>query len=278
MHKMLQHKAYIGIIEWGNIVVSGIHEPLIDRTTFQRVQDIMHGRNATKAKPAAQLDFLYKGLFTCATCGCQISVQRTKGHAYYACSGARGCPRPTVREELITEAIAERLSSLAIRPEVLTLLRQALLESSSEVEDFRRSELYSLQARQQELRHKLQRLYEDHVKGDVGKHAYSGLRCEWELELAKVESLIQAHSTSTRKMETEGVELLEFASNAYFRFKNASREDQREMARHLLSNSTITERKVQVCFHKAFEMVLEANQETRLENPDSVISEKWLRD
>lgn len=278
IHKILQHKAYVGIVEWGEIVVPGIHEPLVDKATFQQVQDIMSGRNMTKAKPASELDFLYKGLFTCGACGCQISVQRTKGHAYYACSGARGCPRPTVREEVITEAIAERLSCMTIKPEVLDLLRTALLESNTELADYRRSELYTLQTRQKELEAKLQRLYEDHVKGDVGRHAYSALRSEWELELAQVESMIQAHSASTRKMETHGVELLEFASNAYCRFKNASREDQREMARHLLSNSTITDRKVQVCLHEAFEMILEANQEPDVNISELVLSEKWLPD
>lgn len=278
IHKMLQHKAYIGVVEWGDIVVPGIHEPLIDKTTFQRVQDIMNGRHATKAKPATELDFLYKGLFTCGRCGCQISVQRTKGHAYYACSGARGCPRPTIREELITEAIAERLSRMSIRPDVLKMLRQALLESNLELSDFRKSELSKLKARQDDLERKLQRLYEDHLQDVIGKNTYSSLRGQWELELAQVESLIQAHSTSTRKMEAEGIEFLEFASNAYIRFKSASREDQREMARHLLSNSTIADRKVQVCFHEAFEMILEANQDTPQNTPELVLSEKWLPD
>lgn len=278
IHKILQHKAYVGIVEWGEIVVPGIHEPLVDKATFQRVQDIMSGRNTTKAKPASELDFLYKGLFTCGKCGCQISPQRTKGHVYYACTGSKGCPRPTVREEVITEAIAERLSQMTIRPEVLALLRRALLESNLELADYRKRELVKLKTRQDELERKLQRLYEDHVQGVVGVSAYSGLRSQWELELAKAESLIQAHSASTRKMETEGVDMLDMASNAYSRFKSASRDDQREMARHLLSNSTITDRNVQVCLHEAFEMILTAHQEIPENAPNSVIVEKWLPD
>ena len=70
----------------GDTETAGIHEPLIDKATFQKVQDIMNRRSATKAKPANQLDFLYKGLFFCGECGCQISAQLTKGHHYYACT------------------------------------------------------------------------------------------------------------------------------------------------------------------------------------------------
>lgn len=37
-----------------------------------------------------------------------------------------------MREEVITEAIAEKLGRMAIRPEVFALLQQALLESNEE--------------------------------------------------------------------------------------------------------------------------------------------------
>jgi len=187
------------------------------------------------------------------------------------------CSRRTVREEVLTEKIAERLGQMAIRPEFIVLLRQALLESNLGLADYRKGELAKLKSRQDELQRKLQRLYEDHLQDIVGRAAYSSLRGQWEAELAQVESLIRAHSTSTRKVETEGVDLLEFASNAYFRFKTASREDQQEMAKHLLSNSTATDRNVEVCFHEAFEMILTVNQEIPENAPNSVILKKWLK-
>lgn len=278
IHSILQNPVYYGLIRWGDIEADGIHTPLIDKSTFLRVQDIMSGRNQTKAKPESARDFLYSGLFTCGLCGCQISAQTTKGHRYYACTGAKGCSRRTVREEVITEAIAAKLSDMAIRQEVVDLLRKALKESSRDEVALRTDELSRLRARQDELNKNLHRLYLDHIAGQVNKAVYSELRLQWEFELTTVETTIAAYGKAKSQLEDEGLALMEFASNAYSRFKTASREDQREMARHLLSNSTITDRKVQVCFHEAFEMILEANQEIPDGAPISVVSQKWLPD
>lgn len=276
VHNILRHVVYTGVVKWADVEVPGIHEPLIDHATFLKVQDIMEGRNQTKAKPAAARDFLYTGLFTCGVCGCQISAQTTKGHRYYACSGAKGCPRHSLREETITEAIATKLSGMAIRADVLDLLKQALREFSDEEADFRKEEVGKLRSRQDELSKNLQRLYKDHLGGEVSKIVYTELRTQWELELVQVESMLAAYTKAKGKSEDEGVALLEFASNAYSRFKTSSREDQREMAKNLLSNSTVTDRKVQVRFHEAFEMILEANQETLSKGAETLLSEKWL--
>lgn len=276
IHSLLCNPVYYGLIRWADVEVDGIHPPLTDKATFQRVQDVMSGRNQTKEKPASARDFLYASLFKCGACGCLISPQTTKGHRYYACSGARGCSRRTVREEAITEAVASKLSEMAIRPEVLALLRQALKESSRDEAALRTEEVTRLRARQDELAKNLQGLYLDMIAGEVAKPVYTELRLQWEFELASVETTITAYQKAKTQLENDGLALMEFASNAYSRFKSADREDQREMARHLLSNSTITDRIVQVSFHEAFEMILETNREMPENAPEGVISEKWL--
>lgn len=256
VHAILRNPVYHGLIRWGGEEHPGTQDPLVDEATFDRVQAVMEGRNQTKAKPAAARDFLYRGLLTCGACGCQVSAQSTKGHRYYACTGARGCSRKGVREETITEAIATKLSGMSIRPEVLEVLRSALLESEANEAGFREGELTEARRAERELKDRLRSLYADKLSGAVPAAIYGELRLQWEAELAAVEARISELGIARHRYEDECLSLVDFASNAYSRFKEAPREDQREMARNLLSNSTLTDGKVQVRFHEGFEMIL----------------------
>ena len=278
LHTLLQSPVYYGVICWSGEEFPGIHTPLVDKSTFDRVQEVIHGRNRTKEKPSAKREFLYRGLFTCGRCGCSISPQVTKGHCYYACSGARGCPRKTVSEEAITEAIARRLSDLTIRPEVLAVLRNALIENSTEEERLREEEVSMHKSNRDSLKARLKQLYFDKLNGTVSDSLYSELKIQWETELMGAEVAIEAFGKARRLYEDECLALVGFASNAYSRFKTASWEDKRGMAQNLLSNSTITDGYVQVSFHKAFEMILEANAEMDTNPPQERVLRLWLAD
>jgi site-specific DNA recombinase len=278
LHILLKNPVYVGLIQWGGEEHLGSHLPLTDQATFNLVQDIMSGRKQTKAKPANEKDFLYKGLFTCGVCGCAISPQSTKGHYYYACTGSKGCPRKTVREEVITEAIAEKLGGMAIRPDVLTILRESLVENEAEEAAYREGELKHLEGKQAELKRNLRDLYVDKVKNEVPQVIYKELKTQWEQELELVEKQIHAFERTRRKYEDECLALVDFASNIYFRFKEANIEEKRNMARNLLSNSTLSNGKVQVSLHKAFEMILEANAQIGEKPTKEGQLVKWLAD
>ncbi len=107
---------------------------------------------------------------------------------------------------------------------------------------------------------------------------YPGLKKDWEARLAQVEVELQGFDRARATYFEEGVAMLEFASNTFSTFKTASNERKREMAKNLLSNSTITDGKVQVSFDKAFEMILEANLEMTEDTPKSDVLRKWLPD
>lgn len=92
----------------------------------------------------------------------------------------------------------------------------------------------------------------------------------------QVEAAIEAFRVTRRHYEDECLALMDFASNAYSRFKTASRDEQRAMAKNLLSNSTLTSGTVQVQLHKAFEMVLQFNAEVGQDAPETGILKKWL--
>jgi site-specific DNA recombinase len=107
------------------------------------------------------MEFAYKGVFRCGVCGCGITVEIKKGkYVYYHCTGRRGlcAGQKAVREESITDQLADLLKGLKIEAEVETWLREALRESFNEERGARDEQVKRLETERQTLRGKLQRL------------------------------------------------------------------------------------------------------------------------
>ena len=53
------------------IIVEDMHEPLVDKETFNIVQDLIKSRTGVRTK---SYDWLLKGLLTCKECGKKLSI------------------------------------------------------------------------------------------------------------------------------------------------------------------------------------------------------------
>lgn len=87
--------------------VQGSHEPLVDRSTSERVQELLDSRAMCGTRERRHHHYL-KGLLVCAVCGRRLSVQRSKGtYTYFYCLGqrdrrtARGVGERSVEAELL---------------------------------------------------------------------------------------------------------------------------------------------------------------------------------
>jgi Recombinase zinc beta ribbon domain len=88
-------------------IYQGKHEPLVSIEMWERVQGVMDGRWAKKAKRGKH-DFAFSGLIGCAQCGCAVVGEIKKDrYVYYHCTGyadkcqgnPASCRRKNVREK-----------------------------------------------------------------------------------------------------------------------------------------------------------------------------------
>lgn len=278
LHLILTNPLFMGEVRWNGVTSAGVHEPIIDRETFEKVQAIIEGRGSRAG--FGGLEIAYKGLITCGLCGCAITAENKKGrYTYYHCTGNRGfCPAKgmCIREEQITEQIVAHLEGLTIRPHVLELLKTALKASLEDEISFRTEQVEPLQREQKRLEGRLEQLYRDNIDGVVPRGVYDKLRAQWESELTEVEIGLRAFSGARRASYDDGAQLLELAATAAFEFKNASASIRRELLRKLQSNCTMTLGKLSITLKPWFDLILKANTEIgEKETPDSSL-EVWL--
>jgi site-specific DNA recombinase len=87
IHTILRNRLYTGWFEWNGKLIQGKHEALIPVELWERVQGVLDGRFASKAKRGKH-DFAFSGLIACAQCGCAVVGEiKKQRYVYYHCTG-----------------------------------------------------------------------------------------------------------------------------------------------------------------------------------------------
>ncbi|PIZ64860.1 hypothetical protein COU87_00430 [Candidatus Roizmanbacteria bacterium CG10_big_fil_rev_8_21_14_0_10_39_12] len=85
---LLRNPEYTGVIRRKGIIYEGTHQPLVEKTEFQRVQDILDGKCTGKKRTH---EFMYRGYLFCEVCGCQYTASLKKErYSYYYCTNGKG--------------------------------------------------------------------------------------------------------------------------------------------------------------------------------------------
>jgi len=75
IQKMLKNPFYYGLFRFKNEIYEGIHEPIISKELFEKVQRVLLDRGKTrKGKPNHHFGFL--GIFKCGECGRSITAEQ----------------------------------------------------------------------------------------------------------------------------------------------------------------------------------------------------------
>src|SRR5262249_48825632 len=108
IHHILHNRIYTGDFDWKGKTYRGIHEPLVSRELWERVQQVLEQRLAGRGRKAKH-NFAFSRLIKCGHCGCLLVGQIQRGrYVYYHCSGYKGkCPEPYVREEVLEERFTD---------------------------------------------------------------------------------------------------------------------------------------------------------------------------
>jgi len=87
VHRMLRSPVYAGVVRWKGAEHEGIHQPLISRELFDRVQSILDV-HSTGGDRGWKHDHYLKGTLVCAECGSKLYYALAKRRfGYFRCIG-----------------------------------------------------------------------------------------------------------------------------------------------------------------------------------------------
>jgi DNA invertase Pin-like site-specific DNA recombinase len=87
IHKVLQDPFYYGVMFVHGIYYNGKHETIISKELFDKVQDVITGKNRSRYQKHF---YPLRGFMTCDKCGCAMTPMEKKGFVYYYCTNGKG--------------------------------------------------------------------------------------------------------------------------------------------------------------------------------------------
>ena len=198
--------------------INGIHEPLVTKSLFDKVQDIInHRRNNNQSKHKKLNDkFPLKGFLLCPVCNNPLTAStsrgRTKHYSYYHCISP--CNGRYVLEE-VSAWFNDFLDSISLSGPIKILFEEVVKDQLlKEAESNKLGPKHFEQIKK--LEHKLERLQDMFVEGEIDKNDYQTTKVRYEnivREMKEKESMkkdektiFELYQKTINKVETIGIE------------------------------------------------------------------------
>ena len=176
-------------------IFKDVHEPIIDRETWERVQELTKNTKRRKPKDENVKKSIFTNLLYCGDCGHKLWFNINKQNPsirFYSCSnykGIRGTCESThyVREDSLEQVVKMELFKLATFLDHDEIAFAELLEHKTNKDALAErkaaeSALAAATARSQELLRLYERVYEDNVNGKVTDDWFMRLSHKYEVE------------------------------------------------------------------------------------------------
>jgi site-specific DNA recombinase len=275
LHRILHNPIYTGDFVWLSKPYRGSHTALITREVFDDVQAVFAGRPRSRY-PKQRHAFM--GLLTCARCGCSMTAEMKKGkYVYYRCTGFRGaCGNTYIREEKLAELLGTAVQAVQIPTQVANDIAVALRGDDGRADQQRAEAVQRLEQREQTIRGKLDRGYDDYVSGRISEDFWTRKSEQWEEERRTTEAELARLARKAPGAHVTGEKILELAKTAYFRYQQQPPAEKRRLLETLLSNCTFDRGSLCPTYSKPFDLLVRGNETgdwlgDRDSNPDNLL-------
>lgn len=272
--KLLNNTFYMGLIQ---IKVSkqsfiGVHEPLISKALFQRVQDVLHGRTNTRTN---RHDFLFRRRLGCKSCGYTLIGETHKGFVYYRCQ-TRECPTTAIREEAAENSFLETFFRLQLLSDEQRYCWQEVqrlkVDSQKQAEDA----INSLKLKLGQIDDRLKRLTDAYIDRLVEKDIFEQRKTALLSERLGTLEALAGWESGNRNVADELLEILERANTAYSAYKTGIMPEKREMVDSLTSNRVLNGKLLEVTPSSPFDLIA-TRSKTVDGSPRRDIPRTWRR-
>ena len=226
--------------EENRAIFLNVHEAIIDRQTWEKVQALQKGTRRKKPT-VTQEPSVFSGLLKCPECGGNLNFhfnQNNHDIKFFSCqnhnSGYRKCSKTHyIRLDFLEQVVLYEVKRLAcFASEYENDFIKAMIGRSAKVAENtalrKQRELDALTARDRELDMLFERLYEDNVAGKIDDARFAKMSKRYEQEQGENAKKIKALRLELKKDESKRMDIDDFL----------------EMVRRYTDAATITKRMV----------------------------------
>ena len=254
LDRMLKNPFYMGEMRVNGKRYPHKYDSLISAGLFEQAEVV---RNAYGVAPKrwGGLPFAYRGLISCADCGCRITFERHKSKYIYGhCSQYKGGHNAGyVPEEHLTKQVMALMRSIQIPEEAYQEVSLELQKSYQESRKSTFGNIGHLEAEIKKYEKRMDRLYEDSLDEKIPTDLY-------ERKLAEYRNAHKSLQTQKATLEL-GVDdryggvphLLKLSKNAPELFKKADPEQKRALINIVLQNFELKDKQLRWELKKPFD-------------------------
>ena len=202
------------------VIFENHHEPVIDRETWERVQELRKQRKRPNRYDEVGL---FSGILFCADCGSVMYQQRyqtdKRKQDCYICGSykkrTRDCTAHFIRTDLLTAGVTEnirKITSYAAKHEArfMKLLVEQNEDGGRRRNAAKKKELEAAEKRIAELSAIFKRLYEDSVTGRISDERFTELSADYEAEQRELKERAAAIQAELSKAQEATVNAEKF--------------------------------------------------------------------
>ena len=208
--------------EENRAIFLNVHEPIIDRATWEKVQALQKGTRRKKPT-VTQEPSVFSGRLKCPECGGNLNFhfnQKNHDIKFFSCqnhnSGLRKCSATHyIRLDFLEQVVLYEVNRLAaFAYEYEHDFVKAMLGRSAKVAENDRTrkqrELNALLTRDKELDMLFERLYEDNVAGKIDDARFAKMSKRYEQEQGENAGKIKALRLELKKVEGQQMDMEDF--------------------------------------------------------------------
>jgi site-specific DNA recombinase len=258
IHALLHNLFYAGVIRSARFgLFAGAHKPLVSRSTFDRVQDVLRGKFVRRTKHHV---FLLRRLLRCKTCHRSLVASMVKGHVYYRCA-TMDCPTTSLREDAIESEIRDVLSLVVFSEEEAEQLRAELLALQQKGADLSESRKKALAETLAATSARMTRLTDLLLDGKIESEAHDERRAGLLLERQKLEQELAALNGEKADQMARVRQIVELARRLILLYETADTTRKRRLLEIVISNCVASGKTLEFSLREPFAAIAKRSSE-----------------
>ena len=198
---ILRNPIYSGWVKSRDLLVRGVHQPIVPQQLFDSVQDVLAGRSRT-AQPRHSIrpEFSLRQFVRCAECGKGLTAGVIKKKFFYYWCYTKGCRKVLVSKEELEKHFIRLLNSYEPTVEFLKILPQIAQRQWSERESRIQKDSKSLHIRLEEIHRLNSAAIKAKLNGELTAEDFDSLKATNAVDSADIENQIKALESEKNMM------------------------------------------------------------------------------